>query len=84
MYLENADANGVLGSSAFQGSMPVTTSDDAVYRIDAMTNVEMTPKGMSRFGSGSSSARVVTESKPIKEKNTCAAPVNTPLKPQGK
>jgi hypothetical protein len=51
--------------------MPVTTSDAAVYKMDAMTRVEMTPNGMSFCGLGSSSARVVTLSKPMKEKKTC-------------
>ncbi len=70
-HLLNADASGVSGSSAFHGCMPVTTSEAAVYRIDAITSVEMTPNGMSFCGLGSSSASVVTQSKPIKEKKTC-------------
>ena len=55
-----------------------------MYKIVHTTKEPKIPIGMSRFGFFASCAAVDTASKPIKAKNTMAAPPTIPPQPQVK
>src|SRR3954465_6672409 len=61
--------------------MPVTTNDTPTYRTVARASVPRRPCGRSRAGLRVSSLRFATASKPLYAKNTTAAAVSTPAKP---
>src|SRR3712207_9526383 len=61
--------------------MPTTTSETATYSAVQIASEPRIPRGMSRLGSRVSSAAVATMSKPMKAKNTMAAPASTPPQP---
>src|SRR5215211_6015199 len=63
-------------------TMPVRTSDTTTYSRVQMASDPRMPMGMSRWGLRVSSAVVATTSKPMKAKNTIAAPKTMPSQPK--
>ena len=61
----------------------VSDRDTAMYKVIQMTMEAMMPIGRSRDGRLHSSADVATASKPMYEKKTIAAPLQTPRTPKG-
>ena len=62
-------------------TMPVSTSDTTTYSTVQIASDPRIPIGMSRRGLRVSSAVVATTSKPMKAKNTIAAPKPMPRIP---
>ena len=70
-----------LTSISGYGSMPVMTAATSMYRTVQMASDARMPNGTSRCGLMASSECVLIESKPMKAKNTIAAPSMMPEKP---
>ena len=68
-------------TKSVHGATPVNTCPNKMYKIVHTTNEPKIPIGISRFGFLASCAAVETASKPMKAKNTMAAPPNTPPQP---
>src|SRR4029453_10087880 len=77
-----ASAMGAAVLSSVYLTIPVRTIDTTTYRTVQMASDPRMPIGMSRWGLRVSSAVVATTSKPMKAKNTIAAPKAMPSQPK--
>jgi hypothetical protein len=73
-----------MGAAVFSSvylTIPVSTRDTTTYSRVQMASDPRMPMGMARWGLRVSSAVVATTSKPMKAKNTIAAPKAMPSQP---
>ncbi|MCY1229791.1 hypothetical protein D3C72_1739190 [compost metagenome] len=82
-YCSASDTGWSTPANLANGTMPVMIAATTTYSTVHTASEPMMPIGRSRRGLRTSSAAEVTASKPMKAKNTSAAALKIPLKPNG-